>query len=100
MPPSKPTDKRAKAPAKKRVGFETHVAHAQSVRVTGDFSQWAPEGLSLQKGAGDAWSTSLELAPGEYQYRLIVDGRWEDDPGAKKHVPNPHGSQNAVLVVE
>ncbi|MBI3858582.1 MAG: hypothetical protein HY293_23090, partial [Planctomycetes bacterium] len=43
--------------------------------------------------------TALDLPPGEYEYRLIVDGVWRDHPGAAKRVPNPFGTENCVLVV-
>ncbi len=41
----------------------------------------------------------LELAPGEYQYRLIVDGEWRDHSEATRRVANSFGTQNCVLIV-
>jgi hypothetical protein len=41
----------------------------------------------------------LNLAPGEYQYRLLVDGEWKDHSEAKRRVPNAFGSENCVLTV-
>jgi hypothetical protein len=35
------------------------------------------------RGGGE-WITQLELAPGEYQYRLIVDGEWRDHAEAAR----------------
>ena len=72
---------------------------ARDVVLTGDFSGWAPGMVRLAKAAGDAWSGTLELAPGEYQYRLIVDGQWRDHAEAERRVPNPFGGENCVLVV-
>jgi hypothetical protein len=72
---------------------------AQVVIVTGDFSNWSPEGIRLERGADGKWSTTLQLRPGEYQYRLIVDGEWWNNPGAGRRVPNAFGSENDVLVV-
>jgi hypothetical protein len=43
--------------------------------------------------------TALQLAPGEYQYRLRVDGRWENNPAAERRAANAFGSENDVLVV-
>ena len=45
------------------------------------------------------WLKELALPPGRYEYRLVVDGQWIDDPLAKEFVPNPHGSRNGVIVV-
>ena len=52
----------------------------------------------LSYGSGD-WITVLELAPGEYQYRLIVDGEWRDHSEAARKIGNPFGTQNAILIV-
>jgi hypothetical protein len=72
---------------------------AKSVVLTGDFTRWSKEGIRLRKRSGDEWETTLTLLPGEYQYRLIVDGDWQDDPQATRRVPNPFGSQNCLLRV-
>ena len=49
-------------------------------------------------GLGD-WSVDVELPPGEYRYRLVVDGEWRDDPSAQQTAQNPFGGYDAVLVV-
>jgi hypothetical protein len=72
---------------------------ARSVIITGDFTEWSPEGIRLHRISADEWDTTLALAPGEYQYRLIVDGNWQDDPEATRRVPNPFGGENCVLRV-
>jgi len=72
---------------------------AQDVRITGDFSNWSEEGLEMSRSGGDRWEAELSLAPGEYQYRLRVDGRWQDHAEAKERVTNPFGSENCVLRV-
>lgn len=46
------------------------------------------------------WLKELVLPPGRYEYRLVVDGQWTDDPSAKKFVPNPHGGRNGVIEVQ
>ena len=45
------------------------------------------------------WEALLALAPGQYQYKFVVDGQWLHDPAAKKNLLNPHGSLNSVLEV-
>jgi hypothetical protein len=39
------------------------------------------------------------LAPGTYEYCLVVDGRWMPDPMAKECVANPYGGRNSILTV-
>ena len=72
---------------------------ARKVVLTGDFSGWAPDRFPMRKDPDGVWRTRLHLLPGEYQYRLRVDGEWKDDPQAARRVPNPYGGENAVMVV-
>ena len=46
------------------------------------------------------WRTVIFLEPGEYQYRLVVDGEWKDHSEATRRVPNSFGTENCVLTVE
>ena len=91
------------APAKNPVyrGVRVSVADpgARDVVITGDFTGWTREGIRLLRKGPGVWEATLQLAPGEYQYRLLVDGVWRDHSEAKKRVPNPFGSHNCVLVV-
>jgi 1,4-alpha-glucan branching enzyme len=95
MPPAKKLSK----PAVRDIAFAVRFDQAREVVVTGDFTAWSREGLRLTSGGSGNWGTTLKLVPGEYQYRLIVDGEWRDDPSAPKRVPNPFGSENGVLTV-
>ncbi len=86
--------------AQKQVPLVAQAPNAEAVCVTGDFTGWSEEGIPLCKGSNGDWLISLELAPGEYQYRLRVDGQWRDHAEGQKRVPNPFGSENCVLTVE
>jgi len=92
----------AKGPRKaatRRVSFLAKVDGAKEVILTGDFTNWAKDKLRLEGRGEGKWETTLELPPGEYRYRLLVDGQWRDHSGAAKRVPNPFGSEDCVLVV-
>ena len=45
------------------------------------------------------WLKETALAPGTYEYCLVVDGRWMPDPLARESVPNPYGGENSILTV-
>lgn len=45
------------------------------------------------------WVKDLNLAPGTYEYRFIVDGHWQADPTADHTVLNPYGERNSLLTV-
>ena len=85
--------------ALRRVTLKFQIPTAVSVRVSGSFNQWDPLGVALTALADSTWSLDLDLAPGRYEYRLLVDGEWADVPGASESVQNPFGGRNAVLVV-
>ena len=73
---------------------------ARSVAVTGSFCDWNPAGHPLRYDRnGGVWTTTLTLPPGRYEYRLVVDGEWRDDPTCETHVPNPFGGENCVFEV-
>jgi 1,4-alpha-glucan branching enzyme len=83
----------------RKVRFAVRLPQADEVVLTGDFVQWSPEGILLHHDGREGWYTQLELVPGDYQYRLRVDGEWRDDPEAARRVPNPFGTENCVLTV-
>ncbi len=83
----------------RRVPIVVKREDAKEVTITGDFTSWKEDGFKLTKTPTGEWRTTIELAPGEYQYRLRVDGVWQDDSQAKKRVANPFGTENCVLTV-
>ena len=83
----------------RRVPIVVHSPGAADVRVTGDFSSWVEHGIRLSHDGRGCWRTVLSLTPGEYQYRLLVDGAWKDHAEARLRVANPYGSDNCILKV-
>ena len=83
---------------KKRVYFNLAVPDAEEVRLVGSFNNWDPEGRLLKRDKKGTWKTWMALEPGSYEYRFLVDGQWQNAPGAEV-VPNPYGGQNCVQVV-
>jgi len=81
------------------VRFEFTHPTATSVCVAGSFNQWRPEAKTLHPEGGGRWHKETVLAPGAYEYCLVVDGQWMPDPLAKESVPNPFGGRNSVLNV-
>ena len=81
------------------VCFDLTHPTAQSVSIAGSFNDWHPTATPMVALGDGRWRKELTLPPGRYEYRLVVDGQWVDDPAAKETVPNPFGGQNAVLEV-
>ena len=73
---------------------------AQNVYLAGDFNNWyVDESCRMQKTNG-RWQADLKLKPGVYQYRFIVDGKWQNDPLNARKVENAFGDSNSVLEVK
>jgi len=53
---------------------------AKNVNLAGNFNVWNPAELLMQKTSG-GWELSYVLAPGNYEYKFIADGKWMTDPG-------------------
>jgi len=81
------------------VHFEYSDPAATSVCIAGTFNHWQPEAKTLHSSGGGNWWKDTQLAPGTYEYCLVVDGHWIPDPLAKESVANPFGGRNSVLTV-
>lgn len=53
--------------------------NAQTVALAGDFNGWNSSATPMTR-QGDAWSAVVRLAPGEHEYKFVVDGQWFADP--------------------
>jgi 1,4-alpha-glucan branching enzyme len=81
------------------VRFSIEAPHAQDVRVTGEFTDWSFEGIEMRRDEQGVWSVVLEIPPGSYEYRFILDGVWVKDPAHFESVTNEFGQENSVVVV-
>jgi 1,4-alpha-glucan branching enzyme len=85
---------------KKRIEFSLLAPDAQTVALVADFTAWEQNAANLKKQKNGRWKTTVHLEPGTYQYRYLVDGRWQDDPECVQRVVNPFGGENCVKVVD
>lgn len=91
----------AKAKAEKqKVTFSYAAPEATSVLLAGDFTGWQQAPLAMKKDRKGVWKKSISLPAGRYEYRLLVDGEWRDDPQCPNRQPNQFGGQNCVCIVE
>jgi hypothetical protein len=85
--------------AKQLAYLEFEDAAARKVCIAGSFNDWHAEvGEMIPMGSGK-WVKDLELAPGTYEYRLIIDGKWATDPRCAHTVPNAFGETNSLLIL-
>jgi hypothetical protein len=72
-------------------------ADAKVVNLAGTFNDWKPAALVCGKENGE-WVCRLDLKPGKYLYKFIVDGIWMIDPDNSKTEDDGQGNTNSVLV--
>jgi 1,4-alpha-glucan branching enzyme len=87
-----------KAPSRRRVSFKFCAPGAKKVNLVGSFNNWDTSARVLRRDAKDIWKTSMLLTPGTYEYRYVVDGKWQNDAEAEK-VSNEFGEKNCLLTV-
>ncbi len=84
---------------KQKVTFLYNEPSAQTVLLAGDFTGWDQAPLALKKDRRGVWKKTVSLPPGKYEYRLLIDGQWRDDPQCLNRQPNQFGGQNCVCIV-
>jgi chromosome partitioning protein len=93
----------AAAEARREVIVRYRDLRASDVRIAGDFNGWVPDkgvrSLIESEGPTRVWTKILQLPPGRYQYRYIVDGEWREDPENPETAGGAVGGRNSVLVV-
>lgn len=83
------------------VMFVSLYPHAKEVYIAGDFNSWHPTKTKMEKvGGSGIWQAKLHLPQGKYRYRLVVDGKWQQDPYNEITEMNPYGDMNSVLEVK
>ena len=92
-------DEKKQKPPRKKVLFSLHAPQADTVFLAGDFNQWDPEKNRLKKGRSGAWEAHLMLSPRTYEYKFIVDGKWQLDPVNSQTCKNCFGSSNNLVTV-
>ncbi len=85
---------------KQKITFSFGAPTAKSVMLAGDFTGWQQAPLPMKKDKSGTWKKAVTLPPGRYEYRLLVDGQWQDDPNCPNRQPNQYGGANCVCIVE
>jgi hypothetical protein len=74
-------------------------ADASVVVLTGSFNGWNQSQLLFGR-EGDEWVCRLDLDPGVYRYKFIVDGDWLLDPSNPDTAEDEAGNVNNVTEVK
>ncbi len=80
-----------------------------SVSLRGSFNSWGE--WPMEKQPDGTWSITVDLEPGEYQYKFYINGKWPQDmstaraegpidPNAIRYVNDGFGGQNAICRIK
>jgi len=93
--------KKATSPKRRRVKFEVLAEPNSKVFLAGTFNDWSDSAKELTEKDGDGcYSGTLLLAPGEYEYKFIINGDWQIDAENPNFNQNKMGTLNSVVKVE
>ena len=67
-----------------------------TVLLAGSFNGWNPN-LHPMTREGNEWMAKLNLAPGRYTYKLVVNGNWLTDPDNR--LVDTSDNNNSVFVI-
>jgi cyclomaltodextrinase / maltogenic alpha-amylase / neopullulanase len=71
-----------------------------SVNLAGTFNHWSHDDTPMADEGGGVYTVTLELAPGLYQYKYLVDGeQWFNDPTADKELDDKNDHDNSGVII-
>ena len=85
-------------PTTKEILFTMNVPNAKDIYIVGDFNHWKIADESrLSRVDGERWEKRMNLLPGSYRYKFVVDGEWILDTRNSEKEPNPFGTFDSVM---
>jgi enterochelin esterase-like enzyme len=81
------------------VTFTLKAPDAREVFLAGEMTDWDAGKQPLARGADGVWRVQLDLAPGQWLYKFVVDGRWTHDPATPDHDADGRGGQHSFVFV-
>lgn len=67
------------------------------VSLVSGFNNWIPQAMT--QGRDTLWRLTVQLAPGTYEYRYLVDSVCREDPNNPRKVRNDFGGFDSICDV-
>ncbi len=84
---------------RRKVTFSLENADASEVILIGDFNKWNPKTHSMTSDGNGTWVKNVIIPPGKYEYKVMVDGQWKEDPQNEQLSLNCFGTYNNIINV-
>jgi 1,4-alpha-glucan branching enzyme len=91
--------KQKKQSEKRRITFKLEASEAREAVLVGDFNSWDVKKHRMKRDKKGRWTKIVTLSPGNFEYKFLVDGQWQNDPSNDQMVHNSFGTLNNVLTV-
>jgi 1,4-alpha-glucan branching enzyme len=72
--------------------------YAKNIYLAGNFNDWRTNEIALKKDSTNTWKCSYVLAPGNYQYKFLVDNAWVLDPSNEVMIGEFENANSIVSV--
>lgn len=92
--------KKEPKPKRRRTLFLIEAPEAGEVYLVGDFNNWDARKHPMKREENGVWKKITILVPGRYEYKFLVDGRWQTDTASDQTCWNNYGTQNNVIEVK
>ena len=87
-------------PKRRRTLFHLEAPEAGEVFLVGDFNNWDVQKHPMKKEENGVLKKITLLLPGRYEYKYLVDGRWQNDSASDRFCVNCFGTQNNIIEVK
>lgn len=88
-----------KKPQRQMVVLNFDEIDCKRLQLAGDFNNWVPDQDIETRNINGHWQKVFTAAPGVYEYRIVVDGKWQQDPTNPAEIPNELGGINSLLQI-
>ncbi len=79
--------------------FSIAAPAAKQVFLAGEMTDWDAGKRAMQRDASGTWRATLDLEPGQWIYKFVVDGQWVQDPATPDHDADGQGGQHSFVFV-
>jgi chromosome partitioning protein len=80
--------------------FVQPTTRARQMAIAGDFNNWDPVSTPMKRDELlGVWQACIPVPPGQYKYRLVIDGEWVHDPYNPRVETNPFGELNSIVQI-
>jgi 1,4-alpha-glucan branching enzyme len=83
--PANPVSAKATPKQPEPTVFCCQAPGARAVYLEGTFNGWKPQATPMRQNGHGEWQVALDLPPGRYEYKFVVDGQWCCCPGCDDH---------------